>query len=193
MLCSYLKFSEPIRKIMVYWGLGMEGVDAYRQGFCLSKLVTTFTPIWLLDMANSVFLTPSIMLLMSTPQYQQAIEKLRKDGLRFLPRRCMRAASENAQDRVDKIAEDAMTTIATVMVRLTTSMTFGLWSPLLLLIACGLAPLFAFALQFIEKGATFETLLVHCPQPNPNLMFTKPAGSMSRVHVISISHAIVSN
>ena len=72
----YLKFAPSIDKVMDYWDIGQTGVDAYRRGFCLSKLVSVFSPVWCMDICLTVFVTPSIDMLLACPTYTRTLQWL---------------------------------------------------------------------------------------------------------------------
>lgn len=158
---KYLAFSEPIREIMVYWNQNMQGHSAYRRGFCLSKLVTGFSPIWLLSITQSVFLSPCIMLLTATPQYTKVMKWVTT---------CLGRSEATAQEKLDQLVDDSIAIIAGVLVNLTTTVAFGLWSPLLLLITPGMPPMLYFVLSFCDAlNPSFEARLasrLKVPVPN---------------------------
>eukprot|EP00656_Telonema_subtile_P012155 TRINITY_DN16103_c0_g1_i1.p1 TRINITY_DN16103_c0_g1~~TRINITY_DN16103_c0_g1_i1.p1 ORF type:complete len:467 (+),score=98.36 TRINITY_DN16103_c0_g1_i1:95-1495(+) len=139
----YLKFSPNLLKIMEIWEIAMTGASAYRHGFCLSKVIYVYAPIWHITAALDVLLLPSVMVLQATSLY----EKVRCFVQSKLP---FWKAVEGQDEQLENQVKAAQSRVATVLSAFCVGVGFGVWSPTLLFFLALQGPTFLFASLLVD-------------------------------------------
>ena len=117
------------------------GASAYRSGFCLPKVVSTFAPVWISSLAIRVLTTPMIIILMHYPRIEIGVLKL-KDKLGLPPKTLDTAINDEVDSSIDLIAS--------ILSTLTIGMAFSVWDPQLLFFASILCPIVSISFEIVH-------------------------------------------
>lgn len=98
----------------------------------VAKLVSVYSPIWSLSMAITIFVTPSILLLQSLPQYHRMLNRIK---------RTFRIAPSDPHDQLQDTVSSFQLIVSELLTALSLGMAFGTWSPVLLLQTAMLSPI----------------------------------------------------
>eukprot|EP00656_Telonema_subtile_P057663 TRINITY_DN9538_c0_g1_i4.p1 TRINITY_DN9538_c0_g1~~TRINITY_DN9538_c0_g1_i4.p1 ORF type:complete len:894 (+),score=105.11 TRINITY_DN9538_c0_g1_i4:1970-4651(+) len=161
----YLQFSDDLLELLTTWGIGEQGLQAYRPQFCSRRLVLEFSYVWLSIILLDSFLRPAIRLLKERALYKRFAAAQH----RFLRRlKCKPPVDRTLKEQTIFHADELQQVFASRLTIMLTFVVFGVLLPPL----CLLAPLWGFlnfcALQWIAEDAHFEEvfarrILVHPP------------------------------
>lgn len=152
----YLYLSPDLKKISDFWEMNEIGVcfdgnafteskmqvDGFRAGFCVTKTVTTFNPVWLSNMIMCMLLTPSISMVKQFPIYRRAVRKVQKK---------LRLQEQSHTETVEAAVLDLEYVVAEFLLNITVGIGFSLWSPILLLFSAALSPLHLLGFQISQE------------------------------------------
>ena len=71
-----MDFATDIDNILGYMGVNQRGASAFREGFCLTRIVRGYSPVWVTGSIIYCFITPSMGCIMASPQVRQVIARI---------------------------------------------------------------------------------------------------------------------
>jgi len=137
----YLAFSTNLRSIMTTWGIGQQGVNAYRHQFCSRTLVSQFSWVWISMLVIEMCAGPAMKLIQAQPRVQELEAKISKLVQRSRCKTESEVLATNHEQQAIKEAYSHQVQIVATYRTLLIGVAFGSLSPLLML----LAPLVAFS------------------------------------------------
>ena len=143
---GYLVFTKELSSIMDYWNIGGTGTTAVRHGFCVTRVITTYSPIWMSTMVGTMLTKPSLALVTSIPAVTTRV-----DTLTSKVRTVFGLTLFSEEDMIENHVQDALFWIVGFLNTMSIAITFGVWSPLLLLFAAAVGPFCLFFNSLIVR------------------------------------------